>query len=126
MLSANKRYRSMRSIHYDRNDQNVYVKFSGISYYFLSENSKRSDIPRIFKPNDDESSETKETSQPTEFSQSSDSPSSGSGEIRTSSDDHKEAKETAESAAESSGEAVKRNVIPTELFEEGNASNDLH
>ena len=88
---------------------------------FLSETSKRSDIPRIFKPEDDGSSDETESPQSTDSSESSDTPSSGSGESSTSFGDKEEVKETAESEDESSGEAVKRNIIPTEVFEEGNA-----
>lgn len=84
--------------------------------YFHSENSKRSDIPRIFKPEEDESSDSTETPQSAEFSQSSDTPSSGSGEGSASSDD---SEQTIEPSTESSGQAVKRNIIPTEVFEEG-------
>lgn len=86
----------------------------------LLEYSKRSDIPRIFKPDDDESSETTETSESAKSIESSDTPSSGSGES-ASSDEPEEVKETTESTkdVESSGEDVKRNVIPTEVFEEG-------
>lgn len=102
---------------------NIYIYYICIfTCFFLSENSKRSDIPRIFKPEDDESSAESETPQSTDSSShSSDTPSSGSGESSTSFDDKEEVKKTAESADESSGEAVKRNVIPTEVFEEGNA-----
>ena len=82
--------------------------------FFTSENSKRSDIPRIFKPEDEDTSEGTETSQSAESSQSSDAPSSGSGDS-ASYDATKEAKE------ESSGQNDKRNIIPTEVFEEGSS-----
>lgn len=86
----------------------------------MLEYSKRSDIPRIFKPDDDESSETTETSQSTKSSESLDTNYSGSGES-ASADEPEEVNETAESTkdVESSGQNVKRNVIPTEVFEEG-------
>ena len=83
--------------------------------------SKRSDIPKIFKPDDDESLERGEAAESMESKQSSHVPSSGSGDV-ASSDEAEDKNGTSESAkdVESSGEAVKRNVIPTEVFEEGN------
>lgn len=88
--------------------------------YICLEYSKRSDIPRIFKPDDDESSEKTETSETAKSDEFSDTISSGSGE-GTSPDEPEEVKETAVSTkdVESSGDDVKRNVIPTEVFEEG-------
>lgn len=86
----------------------------------LIEYSKRSDIPKIFKPGDDESSERRETAESRKSNQSTDAPSSGSGES-ASSDEAEDTNEASASAKdlESSGVAVKRNVIPTEVFEEG-------
>lgn len=83
------------------------------------EYSKRSDIPRIFKPDEDESSEKTETSLTAKSDESSGPISSGSGEGRSSGGP--EMKEDAASTkdVESSGDDVKRNVIPTEVFEEG-------
>ena len=73
-----------------------------------------SDTPKIFKPKEDESSEDTENSKATESSHSfGDTTSSGSGDSGSSYD------ATKETDQETSPQNAKRNVISTEVFEEG-------
>lgn len=73
-----------------------------------------SDTPKIFKPKEDESSEDAENFKVAKSSQSlGDTTSSGSGDSGSSYD------ATKETSQETSPQNAKRNVIPTEVFEEG-------
>lgn len=86
--------------------------------FLFQENPTRSDSPRIFKPEDDESTEATEISQSTESSLSSEIAASGSGESSASYTKIEEKK--TEPDDELSGQSsVKRNYIPTEVFEKG-------
>lgn len=86
--------------------------------FLFQENSTKSDSPRIFKPEDDEPTEATETSQSTESSLSSEIAASGSGESSASYDKLEE-KKTAPDDELSGQSSVKRNYIPTEVFEKG-------
>lgn len=73
-----------------------------------------SDTPKIFKPKEEESSEDTENFKETKSSQSlGNTTSSGSGDGGSSYD------ATKETSQETSPQNAKRNVIPTEVFEEG-------
>ena len=77
-----------------------------------------SDTPKIFKPKEDESSEDTENFKVAKSSQSlGDTTSSGSGDSGSSYD------ATKETSQETSPQNAKRNVIPTEVFEEGSQHN---